>query len=266
MTYKGNILKMRAEYNDIVNYYLPIGENEIEMNRLLEKDILIKYSNKINCIKCGRQTKTSFAQGYCYPCFISAPETEECVLRPELCRAHEGVARDIKFAVEHCLIDHIVYLAVSSVIKVGVTRETQIPVRWIDQGASFAIKLARTPNRYLAGLIEVILKRVFADKTNWRNMLTNRIIENFDLKEEKESAINAIPGEFRQYIINDDNITKVNYPVKEYPLNVNSISLDKLPEYSGKLMGIKGQYLIFDGGNVLNIRKHGGYFIEINTS
>lgn len=263
MNYKGNILKMRTEYNDVVNYYLPVGNNEIEMKLLLGHNIFIKYNNRINCIRCGRLTKTSFAQGFCYPCFISAPETEECVLHPELCKAHEGVARDLQFAREHCLVDHIVYLAVSSVVKVGVTRETQIPVRWIDQGASYAIKLARTPNRFLAGSIEVILKKVFVDKTNWRDMLTNRIVENFNLVEEKKRAESVLPDNFRQYIINDENITKINYPVDKYPLKVKSISLDKLPEYSGKLSGIKGQYLIFEGGDVLNIRKHGGYFVEI---
>ncbi len=260
----GNISKMRTEHKNPVNYFLRVGEKEIEMNRLIGENISIKFSGRINCVKCGRETKKSFAQGYCYPCFISAPETEDCVLRPELCRAHEGIARDMEFAEGHCLVDHIVYLAVSSVIKVGVTRETQIPVRWMDQGASYAIKLARTPNRYLAGLIEVALKDVFADKTNWRNMLTNRIIENFDLIKEKKIAANTVPHNLQQYIIDDDSITEIYYPVAEYPLKVKTLSLDKVNEFSAILAGIKGQYLIFSGGFVLNIRKHGGYYIQIN--
>ncbi|UCH14360.1 MAG: DUF2797 domain-containing protein [Bacteroidales bacterium] len=265
MIYKGNIIKMRVENDSTVIYYLPVGEKEILMNDILEKRILIKYLGKINCIKCGRETKTSFAQGYCYPCFISAPETEECVIRPELCRAHEGIARDMEFAKGHCLISHIVYIAVSSDIKVGVTRQTQIPVRWIDQGASHAIKLARTPNRYLAGIIEVSLKKVLQDKTNWRHMLTGRIIETFNLIKEKEIAKSSLTGDLRKYFDEDNEIFSFNYPVKQYPEKVKSINLDKSPEFAGELSGIKGQYLIFKDGNVINIRKYGGYLIRIEV-
>ena len=124
-----NLLKMKAAYNNPVQYSMNTGSEEINMNLLLGKKLSIHYLHKINCIKCGRLTKTSFAQGYCYPCFISAPETEDCVLRPELCKAHEGLARDMDYAAGHCLIDHFVYLAISGGLKVGVTRNTQIPVR-----------------------------------------------------------------------------------------------------------------------------------------
>lgn len=265
MVYEGNIIKMRVEHDFPVIYYLPVGEKEILMNSILEKKIFIKYQGKINCIKCGRLTKTSFAQGYCYPCFISAPETEECVIRPELCRAHEGIARDMEFAKGHCLIDHLVYIAISSDIKVGVTRQTQIPVRWIDQGASYAIKLAGTPNRYLAGLIEVSLKKEFQDKTNWRHMLTNRIIEKFNLIEEKRRATSLLSNDLKKYIISDNEIFSFDYPVKEYPEKVKSINLEKSSEFTGELYGIKGQYLIFKDGNVLNIRKHGGYLLRIEV-
>jgi len=265
MDYEGNIIKMRAEYNSPISYYLPVGGKEIFVNSMLGEDISVKYKGRINCIKCGRETKTSFAQGYCYPCFISAPEAEECVLHPELCRAHEGIARDMEFARGHCLIAHFVYLALSSEIKVGVTRNTQIPVRWIDQGATRAVKLARTPNRYLSGLIEVALKAVFRDKTNWRRMLSSNIIDNIDLITEKRKAEYSVPDQLKPYITNDDEIFTFNYPVSQYPEKVISINLDKLPEYTGKLTGIKGQYLIFKDGNVLNIRKHAGYLIQIKA-
>jgi hypothetical protein len=263
MTREGNITKMRVEYDSPVNYYLPVGEGEIYLNSLIGGKISIGYKGRINCIKCGRETKTSFAQGYCYPCFISAPETEECVLHPELCRAHEGIARDMEFARGHCLIDHYVYIAFTSDIKVGVTRETQIPVRWIDQGAIAAVKLARTPNRYLSGLMEVALKNVFQDKTNWRRMLGSGIKEQPNLLDEKRKAEQSVPRQLKQYIINDDKIFTFDYPVKEYPEKVMSIDLDKLHEYTGELTGIKGQYLLFKDGSVLNIRKHAGYYIQI---
>ncbi len=263
MVYEGNISKMRVENDSPVTYYLPVGEKEIIMNSIIEKKIFIKYQGKINCIKCGRETKTTFAQGYCYPCFISAPETEECVIRPELCRAHEGIARDMEFAKGHCLIDHIVYIAVSSDIKVGVTRQTQVPIRWIDQGASFAVKLAITPNRHLAGLIEVSLKKEFRDKTNWRHMLAGIIIEKFNLIKEKERAKSSLSDDLKQYVVNDDEIFSFNYPVRQYPEKIKSIDLEKSPEFTGELSGIKGQYLIFKDGNVINIRKYGGYLVRI---
>jgi hypothetical protein len=217
---------------------------------LVGKPIELKYQGEINCIKCGRKTNKSFAQGYCFPCFQNAPETEECVLRPELCKAHEGVARDMQFAREHCLIDHFVYLSFTSNVKVGITRHAQIPTRWIDQGASLAIKIARTPNRYLAGLIEVNLKQKYADKTQWSAMLKN-IEPYYDLAAEKENAINALDDSLKEFIWPDNEIMYINYPTINYA------------HIKGTLVGIKGQYLMFDSGQVINIRKYGGYLVEL---
>ena len=158
MNYTGTLLKMKTDLQDPVIYNLPIGDDLVLMNDLIGKYIVFDWKKEIYCISCGKKTNKSFAQGHCYPCFINSPETSECILRPELCEAHNGIARDIEWAEKHCLKDHYVYLAISSGIKVGVTRSTQIPTRWIDQGAWKAIKLAKTPNRYIAGLIEVKLK------------------------------------------------------------------------------------------------------------
>ena len=264
MNYSGNLLKMRTELHDEVHYHLALSGQEIHMNDLIGKEVTIKYQNIINCIKCGRQTKKSFAQGYCYPCFITAPETEECVLRPELCRAHEGIARDMIFAEEHCLIDHFVYLALSSGVKVGVTRNHQVPHRWIDQGAWKAIKLAVTPNRYIAGIMEVGLKQYFTDKTNWRHMLTNKLATEMDLVKQKDRAIELLHPDLRVYAIDDDTVTEIKYPVIHYPEKVKSINLDTTSFINDTLTGIKGQYLIFDSGTVLNIRKHNGYLVELS--
>ena len=259
-----NLLKMTPAFSDPVQYYLETEDRKILMNELLGKRLRLKYLHKINCIKCGRITKTSFAQGYCYPCFISIPETEECVLRPELCRAHEGIARDMDFAASHCLINHFVYLALSGGIKVGVTRNTQIPYRWIDQGAVQAVKIAETPNRYIAGTIEVALKNIFSDKTNWRDMLINRNKTDADLEEEKIKALKYLHPDFKKYAITNTEIFHISYPVLEYPKKVRSINLDNTDSVEGILTGIKGQYLIFDSGTVINIRKHNGYLVEIN--
>lgn len=265
MIYTGNLLKMKTELDTPVRYSLTLGGEEISMNDLIGKHIRIESKHQINCIKCGRITKTSFAQGYCYPCFTTAPETEECVLRPELCLAHEGQARDMEYAKEHCLIDHIVYLAISSGLKVGVTRISQDPTRWIDQGAWKAIRLAITPNRYLAGSIEVALKSHMNDKTNWRNMLTNKLAEDINLVEEKDKAIELLHHDFQEYATDNDEIIEINYPVEKYPEKVKSISLDKVPEIDDTLSGIKGQYLIFESGKVFNIRKHNGYLVDLHV-
>ena len=264
MEIQGNLRKMRTELKETVQYKLTLNKNEIEVNDLLGKKISLEFQQTINCVKCGRETKKSFAQGFCYPCFTSAPETEECVLRPELCRAHEGVARDMEYAKSHCLIDQHVYLSITSDIKVGVTRHTQIPTRWIDQGAGAAIILATTPNRHTAGLIEVALKQHMADKTNWRNMLKCVVKEEYDLLDEKETVAELLDYEMQQYISDNDEVTEITYPMLEIPQKVTSLNFDKTPSIEGTLTGIKGQYLILDNQYVLNIRKFGGYLVNVN--
>lgn len=255
--------KMETEEARPVRYFWNTGNKWIEVNSFLDKEIKIFYSGNLYCIKCGRKSHRLFGQGFCYPCFINAPEAEECVLHPELCRAHEGVARDMEYAKAHCLIDHYVYLAASDQLKVGVTRYTQIPTRWIDQGASSAVIIARTPNRHIAGYMEVELKKYFPDKTNWRSMLTNKVMENPDFSIAIDKLPSLLPAEWHRYLINNQHVTRLYYPVLEYPSKVASIDLLKTPEISGKLTGIKGQYLIFANGQVLNIRKHSGFEIII---
>jgi len=260
---QGILSKMKSTYKNPIQYHLPIGNELLDMNQLIGKEIQFEFSGEIHCVSCGKTTKKSFAQGYCYPCFVTVPETSECILRPELCRAHEGVSRDMKWSENHCLQDHYVYLAVSSGLKVGVTRSTQVPTRWIDQGAWKAIKLAKTPNRYLAGEIEVALKEYMSDKTSWQKMLKNDIAQNIDLEDEKQKAWELLDEELQQYIVDDDEVLEIKYPVLAYPAKVKSLNFDKLPVIKGKLVGIKGQYLIFADNTVLNIRRHTGYKVEL---
>ena len=263
MLHNGPILKMRTELKNPIQYELPIGDNLARMNQFIGKYIRFKWDNEILCISCGRKINKSFAQGHCYPCFINSPETSECILRPELCEAQIGNARDMEWAETHCLQPHFVYLAVSSGIKVGVTRGTQIPTRWIDQGASFAIKLAETPNRYIAGLIELALKEFISDRTAWQRMLKNQILEKFDLIEKKNELISKLNPNLQKFESEDEEITELTYPVLEFPEKVKSVGFDKFNEIEGRVMGIKGQYLIFDDNMVLNIRKHSGYVLEV---
>lgn len=194
---------------------------------------------------------------------MTSPESAECIIRPELCRAHLGEGRDPQWEQENHNQPHFVYLAASDVVKVGVTRFTQIPTRWIDQGASAAIKLAETPNRYEAGLIEVALKSSFTDKTNWQKMVRNEVDESIDLEATKWQLSEQLPRDIEQFISDDDRITKIQYPVLSYPTKVKSISLDKTGSVTGKLIGIKGQYWLLEGGAVLNIRKHTSYQVTM---
>ncbi len=261
MEYQGNIIKMRTELAEPIRYYLPVGSQEVDMNALLGHQIRFRFDGQINCICCGKKTKTSFGQGFCFSCFKTSPEASETVMNPELSRAQFGISRDMEWSIENDLVDHYVYLAVSKEIKVGVTRGHQIPTRWIDQGASYAIRLARTPNRHIAGVIEFFLKRFYTDKTNWRDMLENHVNALFDLIIEKEKAIQLLPAELQQYACDDQEIVRLSYPVLRYPEKVSGLSFDKDPVVEGRLLGIKGQYLLFDNNQAINIRRHSGYYL-----
>ena len=265
MQYEGNIRKMKTELDSPVKYSLVMGENLVNMNELIGSKINMNFAGQINCVSCGKQTKTSFGQGFCYNCLQTAPEASESIMRPELSKSHFGIARDMEWAEKHDLIDHYVYLAVSSEVKVGVTRNHQIPTRWIDQGASYAIIFAKTPNRHIAGVIEVFLKTYFTDKTNWRAMLKNEILKDFDLIAEKKRVSELLPSELRKYMDDNNDVTEIIYPVEKYPEKIKSIGFDKLPEIEGTLSGIKGQYLIFDDSRVLNMRKHNGYYLTLSN-
>lgn len=260
---KGHLHKMHVSLGEEVRYTLK-WEEEIVMNDFIGKPISLKYDGVINCTKCGKRTKNSFGQGFCYPCFTSAPEAAECIIRPELCRAHLGEGRDVEWEEKYHNKPHVVYLAASDVVKVGVTRDTNIPSRWIDQGAMSAIRLAETPNRYEAGKLEVALKSMFTDKTNWRKMLKNEFDDSIDLEEVKWTLHDQLPSDLTEFFSEDDEIIDINYPVLEFPEKVKSLSFDKMDHIEGILKGIKGQYLLLDGDRVLNIRKHTGYEIEIS--
>jgi hypothetical protein len=256
--------KMRVSPENPVRYFLSSEKEEIQLNPLLGSKLTVEFLNEIHCLNCGKKTKKSFGQGYCYPCFMSIPETSDCVLKPELCQAHLGISRDMTWSQDHCLQEHIVYLALTSDIKVGVTRISQVPTRWIDQGAWKAIRFAKTANRFLAGVMEVEMKKHLTDKTNWRHMLTNQMAYEKDLLTQKMQLKTRIPENMQGSVSPDDEIIELNYPVLEYPKKVNSVSLDKQPLVEGTLAGIRGQYLIFEGGLVFNVRSHGGYRVQIH--
>jgi hypothetical protein len=261
---KGQLHKMRVSQDTPVKYYLEL-ENTVCMNDYIGKSITLSWSGVIQCVSCQKVTKSSFGQGFCYTCFTQSAQAAECIIRPELCRAHLGEGRDIAWEEANHNQPHVVYLAQSDIVKVGVTRETQIPTRWIDQGAVAAIKVAETPNRYLAGVLEVALKDHFSDKTNWQRMLRNEVDESIDLVEEKWQLEGILPDDLLQYFTEDDEILAFEYPVNQYPTKVKSMALEKLGSVSGILQGIKGQYLLFDGDRVINLRKYSGYMVEFRN-
>ena len=267
MQISGNIKKMQSsinEENSSVQYRLPIGGQALPMNELVGQNLAITFEGQINCINCGRKSNKSFAQGHCFPCMKKLASCDTCIVKPELCHFHMGTCREPDWGEENCFNDHYVYLSNTSGLKIGITRGNQLPTRWIDQGASYAIKVAETPYRQLAGEIEVALKSEFTDKTNWRRMLKNEIAD-YDLETEKWRLEDILPPSLGQYMTEDDEIIEINYPVLKFPEKVKSVGFDKWPVIEGQLLGIKGQYLLLDNDRVLNIRKHEGYHVELNV-
>jgi hypothetical protein len=264
MQYSGVLTKMQTEIGNPIQYYMVFETSFLNVNQLLDKNIEIQFTG-YQCLNCGKPKKI-FRQGFCYDCFMSSASAGDWIMKPELSTAHLEIEdRDLDYEKKVQLQPHIVYLALSSEVKVGVTRGSQVPTRWIDQGATQAIPIVEVPNRYLAGITEVALKKLYADKTNWQKMLKNDVAPA-DLFKEKASLKYIIPNEVHQfYDINLNNTTELHFPVLEYPKKVTSINLDKSPIISGKLTGIKGQYLIFEDGTVFNVRSSEGYVVTINV-
>ena len=264
MKFIGTIKKMKSQHCDPIKYQIPIDEKLVPISDYLNKTIKIDFLEEIHCIECDKKINKTFAQGYCYPCFIQSPNTSECILRPELCRAHEGEARDMEWSKKHCLKEHYVYLSLTAGAKIGVTRATQIPTRWIDQGAVKALKFAKTSNRYEAGCIEVEMKKHISDRTAWQRMLKNQIDDTIDLYQLKEELIDELNEKHKNFILENEIIETFSYPHISFPEKVKSLNFLKVNTVEGCLIAIKGQYLLFDDNTVLNIRKHTGFKISIS--
>ncbi|CAM4099650.1 DUF2797 domain-containing protein [Gillisia hiemivivida] len=262
MRYEGVLTKMKTELQKEVEYYMVFESDFLNVNQILNKRISINFL-RYQCMNCGLEKKV-FAQGFCYDCYTSIPQAGDWIMNPEMSKAHlDEEDRDLEYEKQVQLKPHIVYLANSSNVKVGVTRKTQVPTRWIDQGAHEAIEIVEVPNRYLAGITEVALKAHVADKTNWRKMLTNDI-KDLDLAEEREKLKQFIPEEAMQYFLADNKETEIHFPVLQYPEKVKTLNLSKAPFYEGVLKGIKGQYLLFEDGTVFNVRSHEGFVVELS--
>lgn len=276
MTTSGNLRKMAVELvADTAQYSMRLvkdgEEQRLDMNALVGEKIHLSYNGDIHCVACGRKTKKSFQQGHCFPCMRALPECDTCIVRPETCHFDAGTCRDESWAKNYCFQPHYVYLANSSGVKVGITRGSQIPTRWIDQGAIQALAIFKVQTRLQSGLLEMALKQHVSDRTDWRKMLKGDV-SNVDLFAKRDELFDLCASEIASLqarysaedivALTDESLIDINYPVQTYPTKVKSFNFDKTAEVSGILQGIKGQYLIFDTG-VINIRKFGGYFVTL---
>jgi hypothetical protein len=261
MNYEGVLTKMQTENGSPIQYYLIFENDFLNVNQLLDKKISINFM-RYQCLNCGLQKKI-YRQGFCYDCFYLIPQAADWVISPEKSKAHLNIEeRDLEFEKRVQLQPHVVYLANSSSVKVGVTRKSQIPTRWIDQGAHEAIEIVEVPNRYLAGITEVALKDHLSDKTNWRSMLKNDVKDE-NLIDWRNNLKQFIPEEAAEYYLENNAETNLQFPVLKYPEKPKTLILEKSPFYEGVLKGIKGQYLIFDDDTVFNIRGNEGYVVSI---
>ncbi|MBD7977328.1 DUF2797 domain-containing protein [Serpens gallinarum] len=271
---RGALEKMAVELGEQAQYALRLGEERVPVNPLIGKSLRLEYLGAINCTHCGRKTNKSFSQGYCYPCFKKLPQCDTCIMSPERCHHELGTCRDPQWGEQFCMTDHVVYLANSSGIKVGITRGTQLPTRWLDQGASQALPILRVATRQQSGLVEDLLRSQVADRTNWRALLKGDA-EPVDLPAVREQVFEAcaeglesLQGRYGLQAIQplrDAEVVEIRYPVQAYPSKIVSLDLEKTPVVEGTLMGIKGQYLILDTG-VINVRKFTAYSVAASSS
>ncbi|MFC2109406.1 DUF2797 domain-containing protein [Bacteroidota bacterium] len=265
MKYQGVLKKMKTEFSQTISYYLEMENDFLNLNQLLGRNLEIQFES-YQCMCCSKEKKI-FRQGFCYDCFYEQAQAGDWIMKPELSTAHLGIEdRDLEYEKAVQLQPHIVYLALSSEIKVGVTRKTQVPTRWIDQGASKALAILEVPNRYLAGVAEVALKNYVTDKTSWQKMLKN-VVTVGDLLVKKKELKAFLPEEVLPYFLEDNSdIYDLNYPVTQYPEKIKSLNLIKEHSYQGVLQGVKGQYLIFEDGTVFNVRNNEGLVVSLEVN
>ncbi len=267
----GTLSKLKSSLNTPVDYNLPVGKELVPLNPVLGSKIRLHYTGQIFCCHCGRKTKKSFDQGYCYPCFRKLAQCDTCIIKPEKCHFDQGTCREPDWAQDFCFQGHTVYLSNTSGIKVGITRNDQVPTRWIDQGAIQALPIFHVANRFHSGLVEITLGKHVSDKTKWQAMLKNQV-EPLDMLEARNNLLElcALELDALKDQLGGEAVTPlkeaqpidIEYPVLQYPTKVSSLNFDKNPTVEGALLGIKGQYLILDVG-VINIRKFAAYEVEV---
>ena len=274
MIWEGNLRKMSSRVDEMgqVLYALRGADvleaiDPVEIGGWVGRHVKVSFQGQIHCVESGKQVKKTYGEGLSYDAFLKSPLACPSIIRPELSRIHEGIAlRDEEWERANHLQPHVVYISQTSHLKVGVTRETNVPSRWVDQGAVAAVVLARAPYRQLAGEMEVTLKGVMSDRTNWRRMLQDVQVDQDALLEAKDDCLDALGATYEPFFEDSDDVTFLKYPVKEHPVKINSVKLDKHPVVDAKLLGVKGQYWMFEGGLVWNVRSHAGYRVALEVS
>jgi hypothetical protein len=270
---QGTVQKLHSRLDKPVSYQMPLGDSRTPLNALLGQTVRLRYLGTIHCVYCGRLSSKSFNQGYCYPCFQKLAQCDSCIIHPEKCHFDQGTCREPSWGEEFCMQDHIVYLANSSGVKIGITRATQVPTRWIDQGAIQALPIVRVRSRLQSGALEVMFRQHVTDKTNWRDMLAegDQIV---DLPAERDHLLSLCKQDLHELeqrfgfhaisVLTGIDPLDIHYPVQGYPEKIEALNFDKQALIEGTLLGIKGQYMIFDIG-VINIRRFSGYDIELSS-
>jgi hypothetical protein len=267
-SWQGTLCKMGVEHHTPVSYRLRDAFRESPdqpLNDLLGQRLRLVKHGPLRCVDCGQTVKKHFGEGSCYRCFSTLPANDICIVKPELCHFHkpEDPCRDPAWGERTCFQPHYLYIALSSGLKVGITRQVNIPTRWIDQGASQAMPLAMLPSRFAVGRLEKALSAHFSDRTNWQRMLKHEV-PPLDLAQEAERVVAAFPDEFREFLLADRPHYRFDFPHQAWPAKVRSHNLEKEPQLEGTLTAIKGQYLLLDSG-VINIRSHSGTGVRLEV-
>ena len=239
----------------------------IDMCDWVGKELTWKFDGVVNCVVTGEAMNQAYRMGMSQKAFFESPISCPSIINPELSTIHTGVAlRDRDFEERYHNVPHVVYLSRTNKLKVGVTGLGREQFRWNDQGAVEGIQLCVTPYRQLAGEIEVALKEHMNDKTHWLGMLKDVTRFPDELLELKDECFELLGPNYEPFFSDDDTVHSINYPVQKYPLKVKSLKLNKEPNGTGVISGIKGQYLILEDGRVMNVRAHEGCRVELEIS
>lgn len=268
---EGPLAKLRAEGSDPVRYALAVAGAGVAIDPYIGQGVRVRWLRRIVCATCGGATNRSYGQGHCYACFAGRAACDLCVRSPDRCHYHLGTCREPEWGRANCMREHIVYLAHSSDVKVGITRADQVPVRWLDQGAVAALPVARTASRRAAGHLEAAAKALLPDRTDWRKMVQADPPPH-DLRQHAQALrrrlapalpaiVAAAQGDAIDWI--DGEEWSARYPRLEAtaPL-AQTLDLEAINAFEGVLLGIKGQYLLFDCG-AFNVRRHTGFVVTV---
>ena len=266
----GALHGLRITLAEPVDYALQLGESVVPLNPLLGSFVRIRFDSRIDCRYCGQTTRKSYGAGYCYPCFKALARCDLCVVSPVRCHYAAGTCREPAWGEAFCMQPHVVYVANSAGAKVGITKPENLPGRWLDQGATQACVVMRTQSRHQAGCVEAVLSRHTSDRTDWRALIA-RDAPPLDLRQlitqlrtaaraELAALASRFPGALDW--VDAPMVQRFSYPVTSYTSPLRALSLVRRTELGGRLLGVKGQYLMFDSG-VFNVRKHSSYHVEI---